>query len=124
MTTRRLRVLLVEDDPDNRELLAEVLSTEHEVISAADGQEGLSTFVRDWPQVIVTDETLPGLRGTELARRAKAMRPEVKVLLVSGHATVPGAEACDRVLRKPLDIDDLLRTLEELFEAPGLGPQA
>lgn len=124
VTARRLKVLLVEDDPDSRELLAEVLAMEHDVVTAADGQEGLVTFVRERPDVIVTDETLPGLRGTELARRARGLRPEVKILLVSGHASIPGAEACDRVLRKPLDIDDLLRTLIDVFEEPRVGSDA
>lgn len=124
VTRRRLKILLVEDDPDSRELLAEVLAIDHEVVTAADGQEGLVTFVRERPEVVVTDETLPGLKGSELARRVRGLRPETRILLVSGHATVPGSEACDLVLRKPLDVEDLLNALDGLFDSPREGDRA
>jgi CheY-like chemotaxis protein len=107
----KLKVLLVEDDSDNRELLAEVLQDEFEVITAPDGPSGLTTFLEQRPDVVVTDEALPGLRGTELARRIKAQVPHARVILVSGYAHPPGTEYCDVVLRKPLDIGDLTKAV-------------
>lgn len=107
MDGARIKVLLVEDDPDSRELLAELLGMDFDVVTAADGVSGLRAFEAERPDVIVTDESLPGMPGTALARRVKAVRPEVRVVLVSGYANVPGAEACDVVLRKPLDVTRL-----------------
>ena len=107
----KLKVLLVEDDSDNRELLAEVLQDEFEVFTAPDGPSGLQSFLEHRPEVVVTDEALPGIRGTELARRIKAIDPKTRVILVSGYAHPPGTEHCDMVLRKPLDIADLTKAV-------------
>ncbi|HLL82000.1 MAG TPA: response regulator [Longimicrobium sp.] len=109
----KLRVLLVEDDSDNRELLAEVLQDQYEVLTAPDGPSGLQLFLDLRPDVVVTDEALPGLRGTELARRIKAQTPAARVILVSGYAHPPGTEYCDAVLRKPLDIAELMKAVGE-----------
>jgi DNA-binding NtrC family response regulator len=106
-THDRLKVLVVEDDGDSREVLAEILAVDFDVRTAADGLAGLEAFEAEHPDVLITDETLPGLSGTALARRVKDLHPDARVVLVSGHATLPDTEACDVVLRKPVDIDKL-----------------
>jgi len=103
----RLKVLVVEDDGDSREVLAEILGVDFEVHTAADGLAGFAAFEAQHPDVLLTDETLPGLSGTALARRVKALNPQARVVLVSGHATLADTEHCDVVLRKPVDIDKL-----------------
>lgn len=118
MSHERIRVLLVEDDGDSRELLAEILESDFDVTTAPDGLAGLAAFEADAPDVLVTDESLPGLCGTALAQRVKALRPEARVVLVSGYAEVEGAEYCDVVLRKPVDIARLSAALEA-FGHPG-----
>jgi CheY-like chemotaxis protein len=112
----RRKVLLVEDDPDSRELLAELLEPEFEVETAADGTTGLERFRADHPDVVVTDESLPGMRGTALAREVKALEPNARVVLVSGYALVPGSESCDRVLKKPIEPDTLAAAIHELTD--------
>jgi len=107
----KVTVLLVEDDSDNRELLAEVLQDDFTVLTAADGPSGLATFLERHPDVVVTDEALPGIRGTELARRIKQHDPSARVILVSGYAQPAGTQWCDVVLRKPLDIADLTKAV-------------
>jgi CheY-like chemotaxis protein len=114
-----IRLLLVEDDADNRELLAELLSLDFEVETACDGQEALERFLRGSLDVIITDETLPRLRGTQLARAVKERSPHVGVVLVSGYGRVPGAEMCDAVLGKPVDVDVLTRTVRSLARPLG-----
>jgi DNA-binding NtrC family response regulator len=113
----RIKVLLIEDDGDSRELLAEILEADFEVRTAGDGLAGLAAFEADPPDVIVTDESLPGLCGTALAQRVKTLRPEARVILVSGYAQVEGAEFCDVVLRKPIDVERLSAAVESLGEA-------
>jgi DNA-binding NtrC family response regulator len=113
----RIKVLLIEDDGDSRELLAEILEAEFEVRTAVDGLDGLAAFEAEQPDVIVTDESLPGLCGTALAQRVKALHPEARVILVSGYAQVEGSEYCDVVLRKPIDVDRLSAAVESLGEA-------
>jgi DNA-binding NtrC family response regulator len=115
--TDRIKVLLIEDDGDSRELLAEILEVDFEVRTAGDGLAGLAAFEEDPPDVIVTDESLPGLCGTALAQRVKEMHPGARVILVSGYAQVEGAEHCDVVLRKPIDVDRLSAAVESLGES-------
>jgi DNA-binding NtrC family response regulator len=97
----------VEDDDDSREIFAEVLSSEYDVLTAADGPSALDTFRRDRPDVVVTDQSLPGIEGTQLAREVKEVDPNARVVLVSGHGHLSGTEACDAVLEKPVEIDQL-----------------
>jgi two-component system OmpR family response regulator len=108
-----LRVLLVEDDDDNRELMAEVLRTSgHEVLAAASGPEGLRALSEQPVDVVVTDVGMPGMGGLEVARAAKAIAPGVPVVLVTGFAEradvaqARGREV-DAVLVKPVDPDAL-----------------
>lgn len=103
----RIKVLVVEDDGDSREVLAEILGVDFDVLTAADGLAGLEAFQSEHPDVLITDETLPGLSGTALARRVKDQSPDVRVVLVSGHAALPNPDLFDVVLRKPVDIDKL-----------------
>ena len=115
--TDRIKVLLIEDDGDSRELLAEILEEAFEVRTAKDGLAGLAAFEADFPDVVVTDESLPGMCGTMIAQRVKQLHPGARVILVSGYAQVEGAEHCDVVLRKPIDVDRLSAAVESLGEA-------
>ncbi|MDC0709330.1 response regulator [Stigmatella sp. ncwal1] len=116
MDTERIKVLLVEDDGDSRELLAELLEEEFEVLTAGDGLSGLKAFEADHPDVVVTDESLPGMCGTVLAQHVKQLNPHTRVILVSGYSQVEGAEHCDVVLRKPIDVERLSAAVESLAE--------
>ncbi|MFP2961687.1 response regulator [Myxococcus sp. 1LA] len=107
MGDERIKVLLVEDDGDSRELLAELLESEFDVRTATDGVDGLKVFEAEHPDVVVTDESLPGMNGTELAQKVKEREPRARVILVSGYTQVQGAEHCDVVLRKPIDVERL-----------------
>jgi DNA-binding NtrC family response regulator len=103
----RIRVLLVEDDPDAREVLAELLSLDFDVNTASDGTSGLHAFTEQRPDIVVTDETLPGMAGTALAQRVKDLAPTAGIILVSGYHHLPAAACCDMVLRKPVDVNVL-----------------
>lgn len=111
----RIKVLLVEDDEDSRELLAEILRSDFEIFTAEDGARGLEIFEQEKPEIVLTDESVPGLRGTMLAREIKLRRPETRVVLVTGYGNLPGVEHCDLVLKKPLDVDRLTGALHSFF---------
>jgi len=117
-----LRVLLVEDDDDNRELMAEVLSASgYEVLSAASGQQGLETLAKNTVDVVVTDVGMPGMGGLELARAAKAIAPKIPVVIVTGWAErddiarARGREV-DAVLIKPVDPDALTQAVSDVAQ--------
>jgi two-component system, cell cycle response regulator DivK len=67
------RILVVEDQPDNRQILRDLLtSADFEVIEAVDGEAGLAAAAAHRPDLILMDIQLPGLDGYEATRRLKA----------------------------------------------------
>jgi two-component system, OmpR family, response regulator len=125
MESTGLRVLLVEDDDDNRELMAEVLSASgYHVLSASSGQEGLKTLSEHSIDVVVTDVGMPGMGGLEMAKAAKAIAPTVPVVIVTGWAerddiTNARGKDVDAVLIKPVDPDALTAAVSEVARAHG-----
>jgi CheY-like chemotaxis protein len=117
-----LRVLLVEDDDDNRELMAEVLeSSGCEVLSASSGQDGLKTLSEHSIDVVVTDVGMPGMGGLEMARAAKAIAPKVPVVVVTGWAerddiALARGRDVDAVLIKPVDPDALTQAVSDVAQ--------
>jgi two-component system OmpR family response regulator len=108
-----LRVLLVEDDDDNRELMSEVLeSAGYEVLAASSGADGLRALAERSVDVVVTDVGMPGMGGLEMARAAKEIAPAVPVVVVTGYAerediTSARGREVDALLVKPIDPDAL-----------------
>ncbi len=112
-----LKILLVEDDEDNRELLAEFLRLEGHVVEAGGDAEGaLAVADRETFAALVADVGLPRMDGLELARELRRRSPGIAVVAVSGYGDVPeladarGREV-DAVVVKPADPDRLIGCL-------------
>ncbi len=117
-----VRVLLVEDDDDNRELMAEVLSAAgYDVVSAASGADGLKTLSERSVDVVVTDVGMPGMGGLEVAKASKTIAPAVPVIVVTGWAerediaSARGKDV-DAVLIKPVDPDALAEAVGDVVK--------
>jgi CheY-like chemotaxis protein len=115
------RVLLVEDHQDTRQMYAEFLGIEFDVVTAADGEEALDLMRSHLPDVMVTDLSLPGIDGLELIARVRADAvlgpiPIICLSGYSGHAHEQRARAagCDRILQKPCMPDALAEIVAEL----------
>ncbi len=100
-------ILVLDDDKSVREVMVQNLTAlGYIVFEAADGEEALSALVAKAPDLFVLDFLMPGLNGAEVAARARVLRPEQKMLLVSGYLD---SSALDRlapdipILRKPFD---------------------
>jgi two-component system cell cycle sensor histidine kinase/response regulator CckA len=82
-------ILVVEDEPDVRDLASRFLNDRgYNVLTAKDGAHALEVFAQ-YPgkvHLILTDLVMPRMSGKELCKRVKALRPEVKVLFMSGYA--------------------------------------
>ena len=80
--------MVVDDDEATAEMLASGLGRlGYEVVSLTDPQEALEAFSEDpdyW-NVIVSDQTMPGMKGTTLYERLKAVRPSVRFILCTGY---------------------------------------
>jgi two-component system, cell cycle sensor histidine kinase and response regulator CckA len=116
-------VLLVEDDPAVRRIGAKILAGgEYRVLEACAGSEALQlATVHEAPiHLLVTDVVMPGMSGTELARRLIAQRPELRVLYTSGYtedAVVRGElEPNTAFLAKPYVGEALLDKVRELLD--------
>lgn len=107
-------VLLVEDHADTRQMYAEFLGIEFEVLAAADGMEALRMMRAHAPDLIVTDLSLPGMDGFELITRVRgdAKLHSIPIICLSGyggteHEERARAAGCDRILLKPCMPDQL-----------------
>ncbi|KAA0585543.1 response regulator (plasmid) [Azospirillum oryzae] len=117
-----LSVLLVDDDPTVRDMVAGLLrGWGHRVIAAANANEALVVLDGHEPlDLLLSDVVMPpGMDGTELARHAARMRPGLPVLLASGFAAhaagTPSAFGPDvAMIAKPFAIDDLRRQLARI----------
>ena len=116
------RVLLIEDDDDNRELMGEVLQDAgYEVVLVASGAEGLRTLAEQSIDVIVTDLGMPGMGGLEVAQAAKEIAPSVPVVVITGFTDredikrARGREI-DAVLVKPVDPDALTSVVDQMVK--------
>jgi CheY-like chemotaxis protein len=122
---RRLRILVVDDEEDLRESLALILKElGHEVITAGDGEEALSTFLSLTSQgkdidLLITDYTMPGrLNGLELIKTLREFAPDLKSILSTGYAEVGEGEDLSEfnivgVLRKPYTLEELIKALNK-----------
>lgn len=87
-----LRVLVVDDEPAIRELLAEYLRGRgFEVSMAADGERATARIAADPPDLMLTDLKLPGIDGLEVVRAAGASAPPIPCVLMTGFGTVETA---------------------------------
>ena len=81
------RVLVVDDMPENLEMLSELLAPEGYVVeTAADGQEALDKAFARPPDMVIMDVSMPGLNGLEATRQIRKASPAIKVIALSMHA--------------------------------------
>jgi len=119
-------VLLVEDEENVRRLLALILRRcGYQVLEAASGQEALEIFKFRAPEihVVLTDMVMPQMSGRELGERLEALRPDTKIMYMSGYTdeVLRGAGALSAgmsFLPKPLRPEVLAARMREVLDAP------
>lgn len=115
----RLLVLIVEDEILIRMLLSEALRHEgYAVIEAANADEALLVLhASPNPDVLVTDVRMPGtVDGFQLAAYVRRTRPELKVIITSGHAGADGARGlADVFLPKPYELGAIVGSIRTLI---------
>jgi CheY-like chemotaxis protein len=117
-------ILLIEDDPNIRYLLARTLEAcGYRVVQAADGIEGLTMGQDMLPaiDVVISDAIMPKMSGQDVIASLRSLRPELKALLVSGHIDadpkiLPG-DTQTFFLYKPVSPDVLTTELRRLLDA-------
>lgn len=118
-------ILLVDDDPDVRDLIEMVLDgAGHAVHAVGNAEEAMRTLSGDPAiELLITDVVMPGMSGVELARRALALRPHLRVLFITGYTRNIAPEELARaaVLDKPFVPDRLLHAIDRVLEDEAAG---
>ena len=118
-------VLVAEDEFMLRVVAVEVLADAgYRVLEAGDGDAALKVLKQNADvDLLITDIKMPGLNGYQLAEAGMALRPQLKVLLMTGYAQepIPAKMAASgvRVLYKPFDIDQLPLLAGEILKRSG-----
>jgi CheY-like chemotaxis protein len=115
---RSLRVLVVDDEPNTREVVSGyLLGDGHRVLTAADGNEALQRFLLEDFDLVITDHGMPGMNGVQLAEALHCVDPAKSVILLTGFAFGPEQqpESINRVLKKPLAPEELRSALRSVL---------
>ena len=120
----RKRVLIVDDEPTSRQMLARILPKDkYEILKANDGKEGLKKALEKYPDVILLDIIMPGLDGIEVTRRLKADSrtkniPVILVTCLDGMANrLTGLDAgAEEYLAKPVNPVELRARIKSMLQ--------
>ena len=117
------RILIVEDQEDNRAIMRDLLSTAgYELIEAVDGEEGVKLARSERPDLILMDIQLPVMDGYEATRRIKSVAElkSIPIIAVTSYALTgdeakTSAAGCDGYVAKPFSPRDLLAKVREFL---------
>lgn len=117
------RILVVDDDPDICDLLADYFTAEgYSVTRAVNGPEAFAALKQDPQMLVLLDVGLPGLNGVEVLKRIRRDSPQASVVMITGNQDLELAQeavklgAIDYVF-KPFDSDRLERALAAAVQA-------
>ena len=117
---RTLNILVVDDQEIICELIAEHLSADgHRPVTASDSAEAFARFEAGGFDLLITDQSMPGISGEQLARKIKERRPGTHVIMLTGFgddllSNGKPPEGIDRILSKPVSSEELRRAIFEV----------
>jgi two-component system cell cycle response regulator CpdR len=113
------KILVVDDEPLVCEAVKMLLEFDgHAVVTASDGKEALALFERGRFDLVITDYTMPGMKGDELALALKARLPGQPVVMLTAHAEMLKTSAVplvgvDQLVSKPFQLADLREAIQK-----------
>lgn len=116
-----IRVLIVEDEKNQRTLLKRILTKEgYTIEEAADGREAVNKFDQGDFDMVLLDQRLPDTNGIEVLGKIKNINPKIPVILVTAYANVHDAvtamkQGAFHYLTKPVDTDELLLSMKNAW---------
>ncbi|MCK5541902.1 MAG: response regulator [Desulfobacterales bacterium] len=117
-----LRVLLVDDEKDFVQTLSERLKMRQFTSEIAyNGQEALDFTDQEETEVMILDLKMPGIDGFEVLKKIKQTKPDIEVIILTGHGTEKDRKTCMDLgafayLQKPADIDLITDTMKQAYE--------
>ena len=117
------KILLVEDDEMNRDMLSRrLIKREYEVVIATDGEQGVAMASSESPDIILMDMSLPGIDGWTATRQVKAEEATrtIPVIALTAHAMAGDREkameaGCDDFDTKPVEFARLMGKIQALL---------
>jgi two-component system nitrogen regulation response regulator NtrX len=106
-------ILIVDDEESVRKSLADVMRDEgYEVVTAASGREGIDVLAEAQPSIVLLDIAMPDMDGIETLRRFRELRPDLPVIMVTGHGTIETAVKTTKMgaydfIQKPPELQHL-----------------
>jgi CheY-like chemotaxis protein len=129
VSSRPIRVLVVDDEPAVRSLLSDLLTfvVGAETVDVAEGgASALALFDRHRYDLVLTDLLMPGMQGWDVADALRARDPGVNLIMLTGSATdedIRRARACGfPVLSKPISVADFKVAIEAALPQDGAAP--
>jgi DNA-binding NtrC family response regulator len=116
------RILVVDDEPAQRELVCGFLRRHgFEVIEAGGGREAVSRFKQEAFDLVLTDQRMPDLSGLEVLEAVRSTSPETAGVIITAYGTIETAVSAVKAgaadyLTKPLNLDDLLHRVHRVRE--------
>jgi|SRR2546426_694855 two-component system response regulator AtoC len=107
------RVLIVDDEPDERDLLADLLRGPNRCVEVRDTPRAALEFLQQNPvDLAFLDQRMPGMSGTELAEKIKTLYPRTHIVICTGYLVEAGCpevrDRAEHVLHKPLNLGEVL----------------
>src|SRR5919197_820196 len=124
------KVLVVEDEPNLRKVLATLLRREgYDVSVAENGEQGLAEFDRGGAEVVITDLVMPKVGGMEVLRTINARDPDVPVIIITAHGTVDSAVEAIKLgafdyITKPFDQAELQAVIAKASRTHAIAQRA
>jgi DNA-binding NtrC family response regulator len=118
----RFHILVVDDEPVQRELVGGFLKKQgFEVIAADSAERGLELFSQDAFDLVLTDQKMANMSGLDLLQAVHTINPETPVILITAFGTIQGAVAALKqgaidYLTKPLNLDELLFRIRQVSD--------
>jgi DNA-binding NtrC family response regulator len=118
---RAFKVLLVDDEDIFREATARQLTVRgFIVLTAGSGEAAIEQVNSDPPEVVVLDQEMPGMHGSETFIAIKKINPLIEVIMLTGNTSVENAIELMQLgtfdyLMKPINIDELLYKIEDAY---------
>ena len=121
MVPGSITILCVDDEETPRTLRKLILQKQgYQVVTAGSGDEALEVLDRAKIDLVLSDQMMPGMTGTELTKSVKAMRPAMPVILISGVNEIPeDASYADRFISKVGGPELLFKTVLDVLTAYG-----
>ena len=125
MNKNKKKILIIEDEPDMRQILKSMLETYYEVLTAKDGEEGLKLAIKKKPDLVLLDIILPKMGGFEVLSKMQydpATR-EIPVIILSNLGQEKEVEkgkalgACDYLVKARVHLADILKKVEAVLKS-------